>query len=262
MRRALVVAVLLVLPISACARPSRPSTAGTTASSAVSPVPSATSPTVPPTSAAAAPTGAPTSAAAFRYLPLWPFGSVNEAEAWQRAANPGGHQPWHLDTTEVALMFTRQYLGFTEVDRVVSTTVSGDEARVAVGFATGTAAVIHLARIGASALGARPWEVVGTDDAATFTITAPAYGSRVSSPVTVGGHISGVDESIRITIRHGSAVAGTFCCLAAGGGAAGQSWSTPVRFAAAPADVLAIVASTGGHLRAVERFAVTGARAS
>ena len=38
-------------------------------------------------------------------------------------------------------------------------------------------------------------------------------------------------------------------------------WSASVTFLATPGQVITIAAATGGHVAAVERFAVTGARA-
>jgi hypothetical protein len=105
-----------------------------------------------------------------------------------------------------------------------------------------------------------PWEVVGTDDR-TFTVDHPAYGSTAPSPVTVGGVITGVDENIRVTVHSLSAQepVGAFCCRAAGG--TRSPWSASVAFLATPGQVITIAAATGGHVAAVERFAVTGARA-
>jgi hypothetical protein len=102
--------------------------------------------------------------------------------------------------------------------------------------------------------------VVGTDDT-WLSLTTPAYGAAVGSPVTVGGRITGVDESIRIQVRHPGAaeVLGEQCCLSAGGQNA--RWSDKVLFDAAPRGTLTIVASTGGHVAEVERFAVTGVTA-
>ncbi len=53
---------------------------------------------------------------------------------------------------------------------------------------------------------------------------------------------------------------GTYCCRAAGG--TSSPWSASVTFHATPGEVITIAASTGGHVAAVERFAVTGAHAS
>jgi hypothetical protein len=84
----------------------------------------------------------------------------------------------------------------------------------------------------------------------------------VSSPVTVGGKITGADESLRVTVHGLSAQepVGAYCCRAAGG--TSSPWSASVTFHATPGEVITIAASTGGHVAAVERFAVTGAHAS
>jgi hypothetical protein len=86
------------------------------------------------------------------------------------------------------------------------------------------------------------------------------YGATAASPLLVGGRITGVDESIRIEIRQRSdeAVLGRFCCIPAGGN--NTAWSARVPFQGATDRVIIVVASTGGHLAAVERFAVTGFR--
>ncbi|MEU7886621.1 hypothetical protein AB0B54_14050 [Microbispora bryophytorum] len=198
-----------------------------------------------------------------RYQPLWPFADEKQARDWQESYRSGGHQPWHLDAERTALSFTQGFLGFTGVDQVVKRTVTGGDARVSVGIRgegggrPGIAAVIHLVRFGAGP--DAPWEVVGTDDT-TFSLTTPGYGAVVSSPVTVGGRITGVDESIRVDVRAtGSArPLGERCCVPAGGD--GVPWSATVTFRAAPGRTLTLVASTGGHVAKVERFAVTGVR--
>ena len=79
--------------------------------------------------------------------------------------------------------------------------------------------------------------------------------------MTVGGTITGVDENIRVTVHRLSSQGpvGTYCCRAAGG--THSPWSASVPFHATPGQVITIAASTGGHVAAVERFAVTGARA-
>jgi hypothetical protein len=74
----------------------------------------------------------------------------------------------------------------------------------------------------------------------------------------VGGLISGVDENIKVQVRTSSSVVGTFCCRPAGG--TSTPWSAIVSFRAAAGAVLTIAAQTGGHVAAVERFAVTAVR--
>ncbi|MDT4935827.1 MAG: hypothetical protein QOK11_3719, partial [Pseudonocardiales bacterium] len=138
------------------------------------------------------------------YEPLWPFASLDGVAAW---VNSSGSQPWHLDPGETALLFAQNYLGFRDIAKVTSTAVNGDEARIGVGYDTPsgqphTAAVLHLVRY-ASTAGDKtaPWEVVGSDDT-DFSLEQPAYGSQVSSPITVGGHITGVDENIVVVVRN------------------------------------------------------------
>lgn len=205
----------------------------------------------------------PTTPAAFRYQPLWPFTSPAQAAAWQTNHPAGGADGWHYDARRTAVSFTRDYLHITDVDRATSARVTATDAHVGVGFATeggrtGTAAVVHLVRIGAGP--DAPWEVVGTDDT-TLTLTRPVYGATVGSPTVVGGRVTGVDENLRVTVFAPTARAavGSACCVPAGGER--TPWSMSVSYHASTGQVLTIVVTTGGHLTAVERFAVTGVRA-
>ncbi len=197
------------------------------------------------------------------YLPLWPFATSEEVQAWEQSNSAGGHQPWHLDAGLTAQAFVTGYLGFTEIDTVIHTTIDASGAHVAIGFVTAgtstssTATVIHMVRWGTSP--GSPWEVVGTDDT-TFALTTPAYGSTVTSPATVGGTITGVDEQLVVTVHQSasSAPLGVSAGLPAGG--VNTPWSTTVSYRGATEPVLAFVVQTGGHIRAVERFALTGVR--
>ncbi len=143
----------------------------------------------------------------------------------------------------------------------VRTDASG--AHVTVGFPNPNgspvnSAVLHLRHFGSSATA--PWEVVGTDDTPQFSLTTPRYGAMVSSPLSVGGAIDGVDESIKVRVWQLSSPTpiGIFCCQPAGG--AGVPWAAAVTFTGATDPVVIVAASTGGHLAAVERFTVTGVR--
>ena len=196
------------------------------------------------------------------YLPLWPFATVQQVQAWEASDSSGGHQPWHLDAGMTAQAFVTGYLGFTEIGTVINTITDASGAHVAIGFvtagmSTSTAAVIHLVRWGTSPRA--PWEVVGTDDT-TLALTNPAYGATATSPVTVGGTIAGVDEQLVVTVRQSvsSAPLGVSPGMPAGG--VDAPWSSMVSYRGATQPVLTIVVQTGGHLRAVERFAVTGVR--
>jgi hypothetical protein len=222
------------------------------------PLPAAsTTPTSPPSTAT--PTASPSSAPKpFRYQPLWPFASEAEAADWQR---DGGQQPWHLDADQTALSFTTGYLGFKEIDQVVSRTIEGDDARISVGYkaegSPSVAAVIHLVRIGQGT--DAPWEVVGTIDS-DLTLERPKYAATATSPITAGGKITGVDESLRVDVRQPSSEKpiGTYCCLPAGG--ENQPWTAKVTFKGATDPALTVVVSTGGHVQDIERFAITGLR--
>ncbi|MEV0232863.1 hypothetical protein [Nonomuraea sp. NPDC050786] len=255
-----VLPVLVVLGLAAAGCGSAGAQRATTTTRTAVPASSVTGPTASPTGS----TGASRprdGLVAGRYQPLWPFSGPDEVAAWRGAYRKDGRGAWHLDARRTALAFTRDYLGFTGIDRVARTVTQGAHARVHVayrgeeGSRPPVAAVVHLVRYGSG--GDAPWEVVGTDDT-TLSLTRPAYGAAVRSPLTVGGRISGVDESIRVQVRQPGSAApvGQKCCVSAGG--SGSPWSARVSFTATPGRTLSVVASTGGHLAAVERFAVTG----
>ena len=193
------------------------------------------------------------------YQPLWPFATYADEQAWQAASSSGGAQPWHLDAGQTALPFAQNYLGFTDITTVTSTTMDDQGAHIGVGYPTPsgtlhTAAVLHLVRysktVGDTAAG---WEVVGSDDT-DFSLEQPAYGSQVSSPVTVGGHITGVDENITVVVLPQAPNSSSGAGLPAGG--QNTPWQLSVTFT--QGGVLTIVASTGGHLTQHERFAIQG----
>jgi hypothetical protein len=223
---------------------------------APAPAPAATAavPVVPTPADSQVPEAAP--AATVQWL--WPFADPAEAGRWQQAYRQGGHQPWHLDAATTALGFAG-YLGYGGVDRAVRSTVDGQQAYVAVGFALPdgslhTAADVHLLRVGTGA--DAPWEVVGTRDT-TLTLDRPGYGSTVASPITVGGRITGVDERVVVTLHaQGGDLQATPAAVAAGGSR--SPWSVQVRFSGGPGRTVTVAAATGGHVAAVERFAVTG----
>lgn len=203
-------------------------------------------------------------APAFGYQPLWPFSTQEEADRWLAEGDPGGHASWHADAAATALLFTQNYLGFAEIDRVTTVTEHGNEAWVDVGYALPdgdptTAATIHLARFGTAP--DAPWEVVGTRDK-FLTLETPPYGGTVGRVIEAGGTITGVDESLHLQVRQSTqeGVLGDYCCLAAGGES--RPWSARVEISVPPPPgALTLVVWTGGHVAVVERFAVTGLRA-
>jgi hypothetical protein len=250
-------------PPTASGSPSAAPGTSSPSQSPATPVPPAPAATTPPGTqgpTTPAPGGSLPVLGSGRFQPLWPFATLAEAQAWERDYRSGGHAPWHLDPDQTALSFTRNYLGFREIGRISSHTVSGPHARIGVapsGPEGGTAAIVHLMRYGTGP--DAPWEVVGTDDT-TFSLTMPGYGSLVRSPMVAGGRITGVDEGIRVQVRQPSsgALLGTSCCTSAGGN--DQPWKQSVSFSGARDPVLRVVASTGGHVAEVERFTVTAVR--
>ena len=194
-------------------------------------------------------------------MPLYPFATQSQANAWLAAYRTNGVQPWHEDPEATALAFAA-FLHYSDINKVTGSNITATQAHVSVGYLLPpsrphTASVIHLVRFGPSP--DAPWEVVGTDDQPGFTITSPAYGSAVRSPILAGGQITGVDESITVQVftLSSSTPAGRTCCQPAGGTT--SPWTVSVPFAAPRAGVLIVSAATGGHVAAVERFAVTGA---
>jgi hypothetical protein len=195
------------------------------------------------------------------YVPLWPFADYAQARRWQTVDGPAGHSPWHSDAVATTEFYVQNVLGFADLTVITSSRVTTDDAAVGIGFTDPggrkqTAAVVHLVRYERN-LGERSagWEVVGAENP-TFAITSPPSGATVTSPVVVAGRITGVDENIRLWIRSMDGVVGSRCCLPAGGTA--SPWSATVAFHAPGGTALAVVASTGGHLQAHERFTLIG----
>jgi hypothetical protein len=193
-------------------------------------------------------------------MPLYPFATPAQANAWLGAYRTTGVQPWHEDPGATALSFAA-FLGYTDINKVTGSAITATQAHISVGYLVApsrphTAAVVHLVRYGPTR--DAPWEVVGTDDSPDFTITSPAYGTAVRSPIVAGGQITGVDESITVQVLTASSPApvGRSCCHPAGG--TQSPWTVPVTYHAAPGQVLIVSAATGGHVAAVERFVVTG----
>jgi len=216
-------------------------------------------PSASPTSPSPAPSVPST---AFRFQPLWPFGSVRQAALWQHDTKLSGSQPWRLDPGATALAFATQHLGYTELNRVTSTWVVGDEAWIGVAGTppegSTAAAVLHLARIGAGSLVTRPWEVVGSQDT-LLTLTMPRYGSTVGTSFTVGGRITGVDESLVIQVRDRT---GRRLARVGGLPAGGERtpWQATISLPTTTSGLVTVAVSTGGHVAEVEKFAITAVR--
>ena len=213
--------------------------------------------TVAPPSAVRSPESPPTTLGGGG-APLWPFASAAEAAQWETVDGPSGQSPWHASAKDTALFFTRGYLQFLDITEVTSADIQPASADIGVGYDVPsgdkhTASVVHLVRYG-NADGA-PWEVVSAT-ADGLSITTPAYGDTVSAPLTVRGLITGVDESVSAHVRSLDGEADDSSQVPAGGENA--EWTATVAYSQQERGVLSIVASTGGHLTAHERFTVVG----
>jgi hypothetical protein len=187
--------------------------------------------------------------------PLWPFASMAEAAQWEFVDGPNGHSPWHGDAKATALFFAQNYLQFHDITEVTKALVYPNQARIQVGYdlpggTKHTASVIELVRYGDDNA---PWEVVAAAGP-SLSIDTPTTGDVVTSPMTVGGRITGADENITVAIRTINGGLNTMAPAPAGGDNA--PWSVTATFDLH--GVLTVVASTGGHLKAHERFAVVG----
>jgi hypothetical protein len=255
----------VLLTRSPSARSSAPPKSGTSQVTSLVAAPNVTAPPSLPTEhrTTTAPDTSPPSGSSFAGQPLWPFAGPTDAAAWQSAFRTGGHQPWHLDASLTALSFTRTYLGYTNVDKAIAVRSSGPDAWVTVGFdnPTGqpvTSAVLHLARLD-SGMDA-PWEIIGTHDT-TLTLATPVYGSAARSPMTTGGLITGVEESLSVQVRAlaASAPLGHVGGVPAGGDHTPWRIQVPLTTLSGHG-VLTVAVATGGHIATVERFAITGLR--
>jgi hypothetical protein len=193
-------------------------------------------------------------------LPLWPFQTVEQADAWIQNHRAVGSDPQHrLDAAATALEFTRGALGYTGIDLVTASTGTDAEQFVGVGWRTEastvlTAATVRLVRLGSDVQA--PWVVVGTKGTST-ALAVPGYGDQVSGGFDVGGRITGVDEALRVVVvGPGGVTLGRAGPIGVGG--ANQPWRARVALAPAPSGALLTVAvSSGGHLADVEWFAIT-----
>jgi hypothetical protein len=253
-RRAGAVAATLVVAAALAGCGSTTSSSSTTTSSSTTSSTSTTTTTQPTTPQTLGP-----------LLPLFPFASAADVTTWQSQYGATGADSWHLQPGLTAVKFAA-WLGFGQISDALLVRGTANNVAVTVGFTVADAgsttvrsAIVHLVRWGTGSHA--PWEVVGTNDT-TLTVSLPVYGVTASSPVTVGGRITGVDENIKVRARALSSTGdvGVSCCSAAGG--TRSPWSRSLTFTAASGTVVTIVAQTGGHVAQVERFAVTGIRVS
>jgi hypothetical protein len=174
-----------------------------------------------------------------------------------------GNQPWHLDASQTAMAFAA-WLGYASVNTVIATTTNATGAHVTIGSQlnrVGTpvvCAVVHLVRWGTGADSS--WEVIGTENSTVISLTSPAYGATVTSPVRVTGFIAPPEQTILVKVQSAPSQmpTGGYCCVSTR--LPNTRWSATTVITASPGSILTIAASaTGGHTPA-ERFTVTGVR--
>jgi hypothetical protein len=147
---------------------------------------------------------------------IWPFASHDQAQAWRQDPST---KPWAASNLGVAQHFVDDYLRLTDV-HLVQTCNSCDVVEIANadGKQVGT---VGLVREDDGT--PRAYSVAGVMFDPSFAVTSPAEGARASSPLTVSGTITGVDENvvIRLLSQDGRGL-GT----AAAPAGSGAPWST------------------------------------
>lgn len=168
--------------------------------------PTTQSPTAAPTTApppSMEPTPVP---ASYGGPAIWPFRSQAQADAW-RADH--GSKPWAGQAGQVATHFVHDYLKLNPAGLRVSGP-DHDLRLATAGHYLGTA---HLEQYGSGG----PWTVVGVGGT-DLTITTPRAGQLVTSPLSVSGRITGVDEHVKLQLITFSGVE-----VATGGAQAGSA---------------------------------------
>jgi hypothetical protein len=189
------------------------------------------------------------------YEPLWPFATPQQARQVNGQTGPS----WHFSAAQTALNFVRDYLKFSDITAVTSTQVTAKDAHIGVGYPSPggqphTAAVLHLLRFGDDATNASaPWEVVAAT-ASDFSLINLTRAEAPGQLLTVQGQITGVDENIAVTLQTLGGDVRTHAAVPAGG--TDSPWSVAVH--SDLRGVITVVASTGGHTTAHERFVVSG----
>ena len=176
-----------------------------------------------------------------------------------RTTAPAGRNPSVSTRGMTALAFA-QFLGYTDIDQIVTSR----------GRRAGRARLGRVSEPGQREPHAPPrsstssaTELDPTSRGRSSAPTTRTSASRprstapsVTSPMPVGGRISGVDESITVHVQqlHSNGLLGQVCCIPGGG--TDSPWAGTTTFANRPTRSSSSSASTGGHVsrrRAVHR---------
>jgi hypothetical protein len=124
---------------------------------------------------------------------IWPFASHDQAQAWRQDTSS---RPWAGDNLAVAQHFVDDYLHLTGV-HLVQTCVSCDVVGI-VNSDGQQVATVGLVREDDGS--PRAYSVTGVYVGSGFTVTTPTEGQKITSPATLTGHITGVDENVSISL--------------------------------------------------------------
>lgn len=187
---------------------------------------------------------------------IFPFTNATDEQGWQQDFSNGG-TTWQADPTQVATQWVQNYLDQPTVNRVIS--VADDNGgkvvtlgRVLQGEGNNLFAVtaVHLMPYD------KAWIVTGASDPNNYmSISSPAPGGTIITPVTVTGPGFGTDEVVQLDIRDATS-ATSYGTAHFGVGNGIKEWNESVNFnrPSSPVGVLVAVDSSnadGGPARIV-----------
>ena len=221
------------------AEPVEPSPSGTACSGGLCPEPKP-SPSLPTTGVTTSGNG----------VPVWPFTTDAQAADW--LADPGA-RGWARDPVQVVQHLVDDFLKLPG-GTAVGTAGGGDVQRVVVKIGGRPVSTVQVEQVGRTTSG--PWSVTGAASE-DVGITAPEADAAVTSPLTVTGRVTGVDESVRVQLLASSGTE-----LAGGYAPAGaeEPWSLPLRWTSSAWSVGAVVASTANGNGDLRAFGLTPVR--
>lgn len=187
---------------------------------------------------------------------IFPFTNATDEQGWQQDFSNGG-TTWQADPTQVATQWVQNYLDQPTVNRVIS--VADDNGgkvvtlgRVLQGEGNNLFAVtaVHLMPYD------KAWIVTGASDPNNYmSISSPAPGGTIITPVTVTGPGFGQDEVVKLDVRDATS-ATSYGTAHFGVGNGIKEWNESVNFnrPSSPVGVLVAVDSSnadGGPARIV-----------
>ncbi|HEX4654747.1 MAG TPA: hypothetical protein VH274_03275, partial [Mycobacteriales bacterium] len=145
---------------------------------------------------------APITLSEFPTQAIFPFTDATAEQGWEQDYANGG-TTWEADPTQVATHWVQDFLDQPSIDRVISTSDDGSDKLVTLGRMLNAeghnlfkVTTVHLTKY------ANAWIVTSASDPNGFmSITSPAPGGMIVTPVTVTGPGFGVDEAVKLDVR-------------------------------------------------------------